>query len=121
MPNTAEQHKIIAEVEVGCALGTMSIEEGLQQYNENGLQNAGKEIKQYVNAMRERLLHGTPAHMRCAGTNAKATFKILFELDNKKYLENFILALEREMEARSNNNVLDEVEKAKVRMNSWLH
>lgn len=114
MPNTIEQHRIVAEVEVGCALETMSIEEGLQKYNENGLQNAGKEIKQYVNAMRKRLLYGTPAYMRCAGTNAKATFKLLFELNNKKHLENFITALESEMEVKFNKNVLIEVEKAKA-------
>ncbi len=116
--NTEYQHQIVAEVEIGCALNTMSIQEGLKKYNENRLQNAGKSIEQYVNAMRERLLHGIPAYMRCAGTNAKATLKILFELDNKKYLENFILALEREMETKSNKNVLHEVEKAKARMNS---
>ena len=114
MPNTPEQHKIVAEVEVGCALETMSIEEGLQKYNENGLQNAGKEIKQYVNAMRERLIYGKPAYMRCAGTNAKATFKLLFELNNQKYLENFITALENKMEVKSNKNVLIEVEQAKA-------
>ena len=117
MANTPEQHKIVAEVEVGCALGTMSIEEGLKRYNENGLQNAGKNLKQYVNAMRERLLNGTPAYMRCAGTNAKATFALLFEMNNKKYLENFITALENEMEVKSNKNVLIEVERAKAKLN----
>ena len=116
MPNTLEQHKIVAEVEVGCALETMSIEEGLQKYNENGLQNAGKELKQYVNAMRERLLNGTPTYMRCAGTNAKATFTLLFEMNNKKYLENFITALENEMEVKSNKNVLIEVDRAKTKL-----
>jgi len=117
MANTPEQHKIIAEVEVGCALNTMTVEEGHKKYNENGLQNAGQSIEQYINAMRKRLLHGTPAYMRCAGTNAKATFEILFKLGKKEYIENFILALEREMETKSNNNVLREVEKAKDKIN----
>jgi hypothetical protein len=117
MSNTLEQHKIVAEVEVGCALKTMSIKEGLQKYNENGLQNAGRELTQYVNAMRERLLNGTPAYMRCAGTNAKATFTLLFEMNNKKYIENFITALENEMEVQSNKKVLAEVEQAKIKLN----
>ena len=116
MANTPEQHKIIAEVEVSCALNTMSINEGLKKYNENGLQNAANHLETYVNAMRERLLHGTPAYMRCAGTNAKATFTLLFEMNNIKYIENFITALENEMEVKSNKNVLIEVERAKAKL-----
>ena len=86
MANTPEQHKIIAEVEIYCALNKMSIEDGIKIYNENGLENVAKEIKTYVNGTKNRLFEAKPAHFKAAGTNAKAMFKVLFELGNEKYI-----------------------------------
>lgn len=42
--------------------------------------------------------------MKAAGTNAKAMFKVLFELKNEKYISNFISALEAEQELREKPN-----------------
>jgi hypothetical protein len=38
-------------------------------------------------------------------------------MNNKKYIENFITALENEMEVQSNKKVLAEVEQAKIKLN----
>ncbi len=104
MQNTPEQHKIIAEVEIACALNKKSINDGIKKYNENGLENVSKGINRYVKATRARLLHAKPGYMKVAGTNAKAMFKVLFELENEKYISNFISALEAEQKLREKPN-----------------
>lgn len=108
--NTLEQLNIIAEVEISCALNTMSISDGIRTYNRNGLENVSKGIEGYVKATKARLLNGKPGHMKAAGTNAKAMFKVLFKLGNEDYILNFISALEAEQELRENPN--GEVSKA---------
>ena len=119
MANTSEQHKIIAEVEIYCALNKMSITEGIKIYNDNGLQNTAKGIENYVKGIRNRLLESKPAHMKAAGTNARAMFKVLFELGNEKYIQNFISALEAEQELREKPN--NEVSKAIDNAKETLH
>jgi hypothetical protein len=104
MSNTPKQHKIIAEVEISCALNTMSINDGIEIYNANGLENVSKGIKVYVKATRDRLLEGKPGHFKVAGTNAKAMFEVLFKLDNEQYILNFISALKQEQKLRKNPN-----------------
>jgi len=104
MANTLQQHKIIAEVEIYCALNKMSINDGKRIYNENGLENICKNIKTYVKGTKERLFEAKPAHMKAAGTNARAMLKVLFEIDNEKYILNFISALEHEQELREKPN-----------------
>ena len=118
MANTPEQHKIIAEVEIYCALNKMSINDGIKIYNENGLENVSKGIDGYVQGTKRRLLEAEPAHMKAAGTNAKAMFKVLFDLGNEKYIQNFITALEAEQELREkpNTKVTEAIEFAKERL-----
>ena len=110
MANTPKQHAICAKVEIYCALNKMSINDGKKIYNENELENTCKGFETYVKGTQGRLFEAKPAHMKVAGTIAKAMFKVLFELDNEKYILNFITALEREQELRNKPN--SEVEKA---------
>ncbi len=113
-----ERHKIIAEVEIYCALSKMNIQDGIKIYNENGLENISRGIKGYVKATKARLLEGKPGHMKAAGTNAKAMFDVLFELGNEKYILNLIAAFEAEQELRENPNgkVTEEIDIAKERL-----
>lgn len=118
MPNTPKQHKIIAEVEISCALNKISIDDGIKIYNANGLENVSKGIENYVKATQTRLLEGKPAHMKVAGTNARAMFEVLFELGNEKYIANLIFALEKEqaLRERPNSKVAEVIELAKEKL-----
>lgn len=115
MSNTPEQHKIIAEVEIFCALNKMSIDDGIKIYNENGLENVVNGIETYVKGTKNRLYEAKPAHMKAAGTNARAMFRVLFELGDERYLQNFIHALEAEQDLRKkpNGEVSKAINKAK--------
>ena len=113
MSNTPKQHKIIAEVEISCALNTMSINDGIEIYNANGLENVSKGIEVYVKATRARLIEGKPGHFKVAGTNAKAMFEVLFELGNEQYILNFISALEQELRKKPNSKVAKAINIAK--------
>jgi len=104
MSNTQTQHNIIAKVEIYCALNKMTITDGIKIYNENGLKNVCKGIKSYVKGTKARLFEAKPAHMKAAGTNAKAMFKVLFEINNEQYILNFVSALEKEQELRKKPN-----------------
>ena len=102
--NYSKRHKIIAKVEIACALNKMTIDEGKRIYQENGLDNVAQGIEGYVKATRKRLKNGTPAFMAAAGTNTWAMFDILFELGNETSIENLITALEAEQELREKPN-----------------
>jgi len=104
MANTQKQHDIIAKVEIYCALNKMTINEGIKIYKENGLENVCKGIEIYVKGTKDRLLEAKPAHMKVAGTNARAMFKVLFKIDNEQYILNFTSALEQEQELREKPN-----------------
>ena len=116
--NTQEQHKILAKVEIYCALNKMSIEEGIKIYNENGLENVSKGINTYVEGTKKRLYEAKPAHFKAAGTNAKAMFEVLFDLGNEKYIKNLIAAFEAEQELREkpNSKVTEAIDIAKEKL-----
>ena len=56
--------------------------------------------------------------MKHAGTNAKATFKVLFEIGTKKYILNYITALEAEVELKPNSEVTKAIENAKEKLST---
>lgn len=111
----SKQHKIIAKVEIACALNTMTIDEGRRIYQEKQLDNVAQGIEGYVKATSKRLKNGIPAHMKAAGTNAWAMFDVLFELGNETYIKNLITALEAEQKSRlkPNSNVQQAIDNAK--------
>ena len=98
------------KVEISCALNTMSVNDGIKIYNENGLENVSKGIEGYVKATRARLLKAKPGHMKAAGTNAEAMLEELFKLGNENHILNFLSSLESEQKLREKPN--DKVTKA---------
>ena len=113
------KHRIIARVEIECALGIMALEDGIDLLNNNSLQNVSKNIDLYVKNTYNRLHSAKPAFHKVAGTNAEAMFDLLFEIANKEYIETFILALEKEIELKPNSRVLKEIDKAKLKLNFY--